>query len=150
MRKLEHAQHARNPDRAPADYRFCKRDRFPVPTEETIRSCRSGRGLAAVVASQALVAFGPVEQERAPADARGLGLDQAEHHLNRNHRVEGRAAAPKDVVPGIDGERVRRRNDEPRAAFPSSQLRAGSDENKEERRKGGAKTRCAQHPHVTA
>ena len=98
MRELEHPQHARHADRAPADYRFHKRDRFPVLTEETIRSCRSGRGLAAVVAAQALVAFGPVEEERAPADARGLRLDQAEHHLNRDRRVERGAAAPEDVV----------------------------------------------------
>ena len=49
-----------------------------------------------------------MKQERAAAQARGLRLDQAEHELHGDRRVD-RAPAPADrVVPGARGERMRR------------------------------------------
>jgi hypothetical protein len=48
-----------------------------------------------------------VQQEGAAADARGLGLHQAEHHLHRDRRIERRAAALQHIVARARGERIR-------------------------------------------
>src|SRR5262249_4479611 len=50
------------------------------------------------------------EHECAAADARGLWLDQVEHHLHRNRGVDRAAALAQDRVARLDRERVRGSN----------------------------------------
>jgi hypothetical protein len=143
--QLEHADHARNADRAASDRRVDEAHRRLVFLQETIGACRSRGGLATVVAAQRLFPLRPVEEECTPADAGRLRLHEAEDHLDRNGRVQRRAAALEHFVSRIHRERVRRRNDEPSAAFRSAQLRARSGESKQDRREGRAKLQCTQH-----
>src|SRR5262245_59012778 len=56
---------------------------------------------------QAALGRGEVKDERPAANTRGLRLHQSEHQLHRDRSVHRRAAALEDVVPGIDGERMR-------------------------------------------
>ena len=74
-----------------------------------------------------------MQQERAAADARGLGLHQAEDHLHRHGCVDRRAAAAQHLRAGFGGERMRggdkralrilrgagQRNNEERPRLPS-------------------------------
>ena len=50
------------------------------------------------------------DEETAAADARGLRLDHAQHHLDRNRRVHRRAAAFQHVEAGLDRHGIRRRH----------------------------------------
>jgi hypothetical protein len=47
-----------------------------------------------------------VQQERTAADAARLRLDQTQHHLHGDGRVDGRAASFKDCVTRVGGQRM--------------------------------------------
>src|SRR6185436_3482767 len=73
---------------------------------------RGRRRLAPVVAAQLALVPGPVKEERAAADARGVRLREAEDELHGNGGIQGVAAALLDRVAGFRGERMRRRHHE--------------------------------------
>ena len=107
VREGEHGDRARHADGAAADDRFDVAERLAVSAQEQIRRHRFRRGLAAVVGFEALLLRGPKHQERAAADAGGLRLDQAHHHLGRDRRVDGAAALAQHLEAGIGREFVR-------------------------------------------
>ena len=92
VRRLEHAQEARHPDRAAADHRVEIARRAAVGANEQIAGHRRRRGLAAVITPHHAACRVEMQQECAAADARRLRLHQIEHQLHRNRRVD-RAAA---------------------------------------------------------
>ena len=110
--KLEHAQHARHADRAPAEHRLVERDGLPLGIQEPLAPRRGRRGLAPVVAAQPLLALRPVQQEGTTADAGRFGLHQPEHQLHGDRGIDSRAAAREHVVARLRGERVCRRHHE--------------------------------------
>src|SRR5262249_35664091 len=93
-----------------------------------------------VVAAQHLVALRPIEKERASADARRFGLDQPKHHLHRDRCVERRAAALEHCVARVHCERMRRRDDEPRAGLLSLEVRTGRNPEDEDGREDRSET----------
>ncbi len=121
VRQLEHAEHARHADGAAAD-----RGLHEGHVGEAIGARGGGSGFAAVVASQRGIVLRPVQQESTAADARRFGLHQAEDHLDGDRRVERRAAAREHRMPRIDGERMRRGDNESRRR---RLIRAAGDKN---------------------
>ena len=111
VRELEHAQHTRDTDRAATDDGVHERHGFPV-AHEPLGPGRSWSCLAAVVAPKLLLALRPVQEERAAADAGGFRLDQPQHHLHRDRRIDRRAAAREHRIAGLRRERMRRRDHE--------------------------------------
>ncbi len=49
-----------------------------------------------------------VEQEAAPAEARTLGLDQPQHRLDGDRRIDGVPAALQDFPASLGGQRIGR------------------------------------------
>src|SRR5262249_27593359 len=94
--------------------------------KQTAVGCRRSR-LATVVGAQRALAPGPVQHERPAADAGSDRLSQAEHHLHRDRRVDRGAAALEHVVPRIDRERMRGRDDE---GLPGLRLANGAENKK--------------------
>jgi hypothetical protein len=80
--------------------------------QEPVRLGGGGRGLAAVVGLQLLGAFVPVDEECASAETRRLRLDQAEHELGGDGRVDRRAAGAQHLAARFGGERARGRDHE--------------------------------------
>ena len=108
MRELERGEHAGDADRASALHRLIARQRLAGRVEEQIRRRRGRRGLAPVEIQQGLAHRVPGEKKRAAADPRGLRLDDTEHHLRGDGRVDGAAAFAQDGKSCLGGERVRR------------------------------------------
>ena len=108
VRSLEQRDNTRDTDRSPADDRVAEFHRLAVGVEESLRPCRRRRGLAPVVGKQPVVARIVNQHERAAADARRLRLDQREHELHRNRRVDRAAAGGEHAIAGVDRERIRR------------------------------------------
>ena len=79
---------------------------LPSRIEEELWRGGGGRGLAAVDACELLGARVPIENEAAAADARGLRLDQVEHHLRGDAGIDRAAAFAQDGEPGFRGERM--------------------------------------------
>jgi hypothetical protein len=63
--ELEHAEHARDADRAAADRGFVEAEGLAIRARNRSLRAAAGRGLAAVVAPELLLRFRPV-QENAP------------------------------------------------------------------------------------
>jgi hypothetical protein len=105
MRQRQGAQRPRRAHRAPADDCLDERQ-FLAVAKKQLRSCRRRRGFAAVDGVHLVAVV--VHQEQAAAEARRLRLDQRQHHLYRNRRVDGAAASREDLVARVGGERVRR------------------------------------------
>ncbi len=106
MRDAEHLDRTGYAGGAAADDRSVERQRLAAIAEEHARSRLRRSDLAAVVdgdlAGPAII----IIQERAAADARALRLDQRQHRLDRDRRVDCAAAALEDVEPGPRGERI--------------------------------------------
>ena len=107
MRKLEQFEQPGDACRAPADDRLRPVQGFPRRIEEAPRPRRRRCGFAPVVGIQALRTRSVVQQKPAPADARGLRLDQVQDELGGNGRVERAATAFQEFVAGARGERMR-------------------------------------------
>ena len=110
MGELEQAQRSWNTDRLAPDHCVIELQRFAVRAEKAVwfRSRRSG--LAAIVRGEQPGAAVVKEHERTAADARGLRLDEIEHHLHRDGCVHRAAALAEDLEARLDRERVRRGN----------------------------------------
>jgi hypothetical protein len=104
VRQLEHAHRPGYADGAPAHHRLVERHRFAIGLQEELLVGRGRRGLAAVEGVDVLAI--PMQQERATADAARLRLDQREHHLHRDRRIDCRAARVQRAVTGLGGQRV--------------------------------------------
>jgi hypothetical protein len=85
VRCLQHAHHAGHAYRMPALYSIVKRQRFAL-VHEHVAQCPGRRGFASVVRGDFLAI--KVQQKCAAADAAGLRLHQAQHHLHRNGGIE--------------------------------------------------------------
>ncbi len=107
MGHFQHAQQARCSDRQAAVDRGGKSQRPPVAIEELVRRGAGRRGLAAVERAQRIRCTVEMEQEPAAADAGRLGLDDIEHHLRGDRRVDRTAAAGQRAHAGVHGVRVR-------------------------------------------
>jgi hypothetical protein len=112
MRELEQAKHARRSHRTAAGDRVAQRHRAAVGLEEPVGPRGGRRRFPPVVAAQQLLLLVPVQQEGAAADAGGLRLDEAQHHLHRDRRVHRTAAAREHRTACLDRQRMRCRDDE--------------------------------------
>jgi hypothetical protein len=83
---------------------------LPSASEEHRRATRRRRGLAAVIDGDGIGRAVVVQQEAAAADTRGLRLDDAQHHLHGDRRIDGGSAAPKHIQPGSTASGLRRRH----------------------------------------
>jgi hypothetical protein len=104
MRLGQHGEHAGRAGGQAAHDGLAHRQRLAVGLEEHLRRGGGGRRLAAVEGLH-LVAV-PMHQEGAARDAAGLRLDEAQHGLYRDGRIDGRAAGPQHLDAGIHGQRV--------------------------------------------
>lgn len=98
------AQHAGHADRAAADPGLAQAHRRAVGAQEQVLVGTGRGGLPAVIGLHALAV--PVEEEGATADTGGLRLDQRQHGLHGDGRVDGRAALPQDAPARFRRERV--------------------------------------------
>jgi hypothetical protein len=105
VRGLQHGDGAGDADGAAARHGLQEGDGAAV-AEEEVGAGGGGGGLAPVPGGDAPGAGVEVQQQRAAADARGLRLDQREHHLNRDGGVEGGAAVAQHREAGLGGERM--------------------------------------------
>ena len=71
-----------------------------------------------------------MQQEGAAADAGGLRLDQPEHHLYGDRRIDRGTASRQHVVAGLRSERMRRRNDELARHHRFARMRANGKKKK--------------------
>ena len=104
VRHVEQAYRARRADRSAADDRLVEGHCLAVGQQEESFVRRHRRRLASVVGHDALAV--PVHQEGAAAEARALRLDEAEHELDGDRRVDRGAARPQDFAPRLGRERV--------------------------------------------
>ena len=115
LRHLQHAQHARNTDRATAAARRrhgCGRVRIGLilPCKIVARG-RCGRGFAAIVGHDFLGRRVVVHHERTACNRARLRLHQAKHGLHRHRRIDGRSARLQHLATGLAGQRrVRHRH----------------------------------------
>ena len=65
-----------------------------------------------------------MDKECAAAEARGLRLDEPEHQLHRDRRVDRRAALTQNLAAGLGRERMRGHRHVPRANRESLRLAA--------------------------
>ena len=108
--QFQHRQGAGYADRDAGRNGFAEAERLAVAIEEHARRGAGRRRLAAVVDRDRLRRGIVVQQEAAAADSRRLRLDHPQHHLYRDRRIDGGSAAPQDLQPGVDGQRIRRRH----------------------------------------
>ncbi len=135
MGEAEHPDRARNAGRPPAQQRDVERQRLARRIEEHARGRLRRGDFAAVVDGELAGARVEIIHEGAAPDARALRLDEAEHRLDGDRRVDRVAAALEDIEAGLcrervggDDERLRRLRLDRR--FPG-------------RRRGAGKQRCA-------
>ncbi len=108
VRERQHAQHARRARRPAAHDALGTRHRRAVRMLEQMLVRLRRRRLAAVERLHLLAVV--IHQERAAADARRLRLDEREHQLRRDGRVDRRAALLQHLVARLDGQRIRGRH----------------------------------------
>ena len=108
VHRLEQRDGAGHADRMAADDRVAEGERLPVAVEEAAGRRRRRRRLAPVVGDQALPLRVVDQHERAAADAGALRLDQVQHQLRGDRRVDRAAAAREDRVARVHRVRVRR------------------------------------------
>jgi hypothetical protein len=106
--RLEQPDDARHADRTAADHGVHEMQRLPVRTQEQLRRIGGGGRFAAVIDDDLAGGMVVEGQEPAPAQARGLRLDQRQHQLRRDGRVGGAAARGQHGRTGLAGQRVRR------------------------------------------
>ncbi len=112
MRFAQQRDHAGNADGAAADDRFDEPFRLAVGVEKAIGTRGRRRGFAAVVGDKAAALAVMEQHERAAADAARLRLDEVQHELHGNGRVDGIAALSQNSISGLDGNRIRGRDHE--------------------------------------
>ena len=110
MRHLEHAHRAGRADRAATDHAVVKRHGLAVGTDEEVFVGRCRRGFAAIKGFD--FASVGMQEKSAAANAARLRLDQRQHHLHGNGRINGRAAGLESLVARFGGQWVGRRNGE--------------------------------------
>ena len=77
-----------------------------ISAQEHRRLDRSGSGLATIPGLHRAAV--PMHQKCATTDATGLRLDQGQHHLHGDRRIERRAAGLQNLVASLDRQRIRR------------------------------------------
>jgi hypothetical protein len=107
VRDFQQPRRAGHAHRTSPDDGRTKVHRLPVLEEKRLGRAR-GRGLARVVAFDALRSCVEVEKEGAAAEAGRLRFDERQHELGRDHRVDGVAAAIEHAQSRVDRERVPR------------------------------------------
>ena len=108
--EFQHRQDAGHADRDAGGDGLAIAERLAVAIEEHRRRGAGRRRLAAVVDGDGLGRAVVVQQEAAAADARGVRLDDAQHHLHGDGRIDRGAAAPQHFQTGLDGQRMGRRH----------------------------------------
>ena len=102
--QCQHADHARNANRPPADHGLLKGHGCALGIQKQRGPRSRGCGFAAV---KSLGFFAIKMQQKSPAAyAAALGLDHAQHHLHGNRRVDRAAACAQDLVARLGGQRV--------------------------------------------
>ena len=104
--QLQHAHRARNAHRAAAHDGVVEGQGLAVRADEELVGDGSGCCFAPVIGFHA--GTRSMQQEGAAANAARLRLDQRQHHLHRNGRVDGRAARLEHLVARVGGQRVGR------------------------------------------
>ncbi len=104
MRHFQRAQHARCPDRAPADLRLRERHRFAVGLQEQLLGGAGRCGFATVIRAHLFAV--PQHDHRAATDPGRLRLNQGQHRLHRNRRINRRTALTQHLAPGLGGQRI--------------------------------------------
>ncbi|MNP44790.1 hypothetical protein D3C76_1386670 [compost metagenome] len=104
-------QHTGDSHRATADLRGPERHRATVGLQEQRFGHGGRRRLAAIVGLHLLAI--PVQDEPPTANAAGLRLDQGQHHLHGDRRIDRAAAGPQHRSPGLAGQRVGSRHHVP-------------------------------------
>ncbi len=106
MDDVEELGRAGHADRAAADHGFPKAHGLAADAEEIGAVGGEGRGLPAVEGGERAARRVVVDEEGAAAEARGLRLDQPEHGLHRDHRVDRVAASPQHLEARFGRQRV--------------------------------------------
>ena len=104
--ELERGEYAGSAYRQPAGHGDVRGERLSVGVEKEVGRSRRGRSLAPVEACELVLLLVPIEDEGAAADARGLRLDQIEHHLCGDCRVDRAAALAQHGEACFGGERL--------------------------------------------
>ena len=107
------AQHRDRPGHAgrpPREHGIAVGERLAVRIEEHAGRRAMGRRLATVEGRDLLRRGVVIEHEAAAPDAGALWLDEPEHRLDRDGRIDRAAAGCEDFEAGFDGERVGRRD----------------------------------------
>ncbi len=111
LHQLQHAHRTRRADRAAAGARVGQHRAGCGAVAHVAQIVFGGggrRGFTPVVRLHLPCLRVVVHQESPAADARGLGLDQAQHHLHRHGRIGCAAAVLQHIAACFGGERVRR------------------------------------------
>jgi hypothetical protein len=101
MGELEQRDGAGHAGGAAAEHRVAERQGIAAVVEEHVGRRPRRRDLAPVIDGQAAVAGVVIVEEGAAAEARALRLDQREHGLDGDRRVDRAAAAAEDVHAGL-------------------------------------------------
>ena len=101
---FQHGHHAGYPYRAATDHCLMKRQRLAIRPEEQVFAHRCRRRLAAIPGQQALAVV--IEQEGTASNAAGLRLDQSQHHLHGNRRIQCIAPCTQNLQPRLRGQRI--------------------------------------------
>ena len=104
MRCIQHADHSRRGNGATADHSVIKRHGLAIGSDEQIFCCTCWRGFTAVKSGDAALVI--VKQECTATDATGLRLNQAQHHLYGNRRIQGIATLLQNFQAGFCGYRI--------------------------------------------
>ena len=113
MSKLQHREHTRNADGSARRDGRREGNGPPCRIEKAIRLGGCRRRLAAVVGFERARRAIEVEKEGAATNARGLRLDEVQHELDRDRRIDGTSALAQDLAAGFARIGVRRRDHVP-------------------------------------
>ncbi len=102
MRQLQRPQYPGRTDRAPADLRLRKGHRFTVSLQEQLLGGPGRRRFAAVIGAHLLAI--PQHNHRPATDPGRLRLNQRQHRLHRNRRINRRTTLTQHLPPGFGRE----------------------------------------------
>ncbi len=101
---FQRTQHARSTHRAPADLRLRERHRFAVGLQEQLLGGTRRGGFASVVGAHLFAV--PQHDHRTATDPGGLRLDQGQHRLHGNRRINRRTTLAQHLATGLGGQRI--------------------------------------------
>ena len=108
----EHGHHAGHAGRTSTEHGVGEAQRPPVLMEQPVRG-RGRRGLAPVIGGDRTGGRVEMHQKGPAAEARGLGLDQTQHGLDRDRGIDCRTAAPQHGHARRDRQRIGRGDERP-------------------------------------